>query len=97
MVKDGQWLTTEEVEEYVGYQDRGMAPPDKFNDVVFDATQQNRAGYRRKTADEKSVEAEAEKVAKASVERRANLEKRLDREVLRLAPNEVVDSVTKAG
>lgn len=69
MAKDGQFLSEDEVKEYLAYVDQGLAPPDKFNDVVFDGTMINRAGYRWKTADErKAGEAAAEDAAAASRE-----------------------------
>jgi len=72
--KPGEVLTTEQVEQMLAYDDAGLARPDEYNDVVFDATSPKGTVYRVKTAEEKKREEEeaaaARKAGEAREERR---------------------------
>lgn len=102
MANEGKRLTDEEVVELEVYKERGIAPPAKFDDVVFDATMQTGAHYRFKTQAEKDAERDAEKAAtKAADVRRAvvdRIERRHDLPIAgQVAPPPTPAPVTRAG
>lgn len=79
--KEGQWLESGDVEELEAYRERGVALPDKFDDVVFDNTHGGNVGggYRYKTAGEKQVEDEQAKTEEEAAARRAKLFEQVDK------------------
>lgn len=75
--KEGQWLSREEVEKLEAFRERGVAPPEEFDDVVFDNTAGGNVGggYRHKTSGELKAEKAVADEAIATAERRVkNLE-----------------------
>lgn len=70
---EGQRLTTEQVERLEAYKERGVTPPEEFNDVVFENVAGGNVGggYRYKTAAEKAAEEGPAKEEAERAERRA--------------------------
>ena len=79
MPREGKFLSRDEVEELEVYKERGLAPPDKYDNVVYDATQIQGQGYRWKTDEEKSAEKSVADEAKATAERRAKIGAAIDK------------------
>jgi hypothetical protein len=84
MPKEGEWLSREKVEELEAYNERGVAPPDEFDDVIFDNTRGGNVGggYRYKTAGEKKAEKTVADEAVATAERRAKLLEKVDKQAV---------------
>lgn len=69
----GKVLSASEAEAMLAYDNAGLARPDAYNDVVFDASGITGAVYRCKTADEKKRDEAAHKEEMERAERVAKL------------------------